>query len=83
MYAVYILLCNKDKSLYVGCTSGLKKRIIRHASGYVPATKDKRPLDLIYFEIIDGKAEAFNRERYFKSLWASKFKKALKELNLP
>ena len=82
-YIVYILLSLKDKKLYIGCTSSLKKRIIRHMQGYVLATKDRRPLELLYYEVIESKELAFQRERFLKSLWSSRFKSYLKKLNLP
>ncbi len=82
MHAVYILLC-KDKTLCVGCTSGLKQRLVRHIQGQVPSTKNKLPVGLIYYEVLRDKTEAFQRERYFKNLWSARFKKHLKQLNLP
>lgn len=82
-YIVYILISRKDSNLYVGCTSSLKERIKKHLSGQVPSTKNRRPLDLIYFEVIKGKDIAFNKERYLKSLYSAYFKQNLKKLNLP
>lgn len=82
-YIVYILLSLKDGNVYVGCTSSLTRRIKRHMTGQVLATKDRRPLDLVYYEVVENKAQAFQRERYYKSLWSSKFKKYLKKLNNP
>ena len=82
-YIVYILLSRKDGKLYVGCTSSLRKRLQRHIDGEVPATKDRRPLDLLYYEVIDSKLTAFQKERYYKSLWSARFKKSIKLLNSP
>lgn len=76
-YSVYILLSNKDKMLYVGCTSNLEKRIERHNNGFIQATKYRRPLVLIHKETYEGKADAFNRERFFKSLWGAREKKKI------
>ena len=45
MYYVYILKLN-DNSPYTGCTEDLKARIDRHQKGYVPATKNKLPVQL-------------------------------------
>lgn len=79
-YFVYILYSLKDHKLYVGCTSNLENRIKKHNSKGVFATKERVPLVLIYSEKIENKAEAFNRERFFKSLWAGRLKrKILKE----
>jgi len=74
-YFVYILLSQKDKHLYVGCTKDVTKRLLRHNTGHVFSTKNRRPFSLIYSERIEDKATAFNRERFLKSLWAARFKK--------
>jgi len=74
-YFIYILYSKKDTKLYVGCTSYLEKRVKRHNNGYVKATRHRRPLVLIHFEKFDSKADAFNRERFLKSLWGGRFKK--------
>ncbi len=79
MYYVYILISKKDKRLYVGCTEDLGERLKRHNAGGVQATKARRPLELLYSEEISNKADAFQRERYLKSLWSARFKKKLRE----
>ena len=77
MYIVYILYSLKDYKLYVGCTSNLEQRLKRHNFGYVYSTANRRPLVLIYHERFINKAEAFNRERFLKSLWSVRLKKKL------
>ncbi len=63
---VYILMCNNNKT-YVGHTSNLEQRLIKHTKGYVPATKNIRPVCLItYFAFID-KYKAIAFEKYLKS----------------
>jgi len=81
-YTIYILYSQKDKGLYVGCTSNISCRIKRHQNGQVPATKHRRPVTLIHTEILENKTEAFNRERFFKSLWGSREKKKIKNIYL-
>ena len=76
-YFVYILLSLKDSRLYVGCTTDVENRLIRHNSGNVPATKNRLPLELIRQEKFSDKADAFNRERFLKSLWGSREKKEI------
>jgi len=78
-YFVYILLSSKDGRLYVGCTNDLEKRLERHIRGHVLATKYRLPLTLIHQEKFDDKAEAFQRERFLKSLWGSRDKKKILE----
>ncbi len=76
-YFVYILLSSKDHKLYVGCTTNLEKRLVRHNNGAVQATKSRRPLSLIHSEKFEDKTEAFNRERFLKSLWGAREKKKI------
>lgn len=50
MYFVYILQSEKNKSLYIGYSPDLRKRLSKHNKGQVPSTKDKTPYKLIYYE---------------------------------
>ncbi len=79
MYFVYILYSEKDKNLYVGCTSDVNERLKRHNSGQVLATKFRQPLVCIHTEKFDSKEEAFNRERFLKTLWSARFKNKIKK----
>ena len=65
---VYILRSRKDKKLYVGYTTNLKNRLIKHGYGKVIATRNRRPLELVYSEKWESKEVARNREKYLKSL---------------
>lgn len=66
---VYILECS-DRSLYVGATSNIEKRLHEHnhlKSG-AHYTKIRRPVVLKYFEIVQDLATARAREAEFKRL---------------
>lgn len=76
-YSVYILYSEKDGRLYTGCTRDIGKRLQLHNSGKVPSTKERRPLRLIHEEEFENKGDAFNRERFLKSLWGGKVKKKI------
>ena len=65
MYYVYILKCNDG--YYVGCTNDLKDRIYRHTNGHVPATKERRPIELKNYIAFNDKYKAFEFEKYLKS----------------
>ncbi len=67
MYYVYILRSEKDKKLYIGCTNDLKKRFRQHSEGKVVSTEHRRPLKLIFYESLTNKADAFAREKWFKT----------------
>ena len=46
----YTIQSKKDKTLYMGYTVDLKKRLEKHNKGLVESTKSKRPWKLIYYE---------------------------------
>jgi len=66
MYYVYILLSEKDGKLYIGSTPDLKKRIEKHDNGFVLATKNRRPLKLVYYESYIVSRDAKRREIFLK-----------------
>lgn len=67
MFYVYILQSLKDKSLYIGYTSDLKRRIEKHNKGRNLSTKPHIPYQLIYYEAFLNRIDAKNREVYLKS----------------
>jgi putative endonuclease len=67
MFYVYILQSLKDKSLYIGYTSDLRKRLPTHNKRQVVSTKDKAPWKLIYYEAYLEKKDATGREKFLKS----------------
>ena len=75
MFYVYILLSRKDNNLDIGFSSNLKNRIQTHFSGGVIATKNRRPLKLIYYEAYVNEQDAKKREIFLKSGSGHKFLK--------
>jgi len=70
----------KDKKLYTGFTTDLKKRLKEHAKGLSKATKSHRPFLLIHYEYFINKKDAEVREKFLKSGFGRKqLKLALKE----
>lgn len=67
MFYIYILQSLKDKKLYTGFTSDLKKRLKEHEYGNVESTRNRRPLELIYYEAYKEKSNALLREKYLKT----------------
>ena len=67
MHYVYILKSLKDYKLYIGRSDDLKKRISDHEKGKVISTKNRRPLELVFYEAYKSKDDAIRREIYFKS----------------
>ena len=66
MYYVYILGCN-DKRTYIGSTKDLKDRLKRHQSGYVPATVQRLPVELLSYFAFSTESTASNFEHYLKT----------------
>ena len=66
-FFIYILEC-ADKSLYVGCTNNLEKRLKQHNDSKWGAhyTKIRRPVFLIYSENFSTLKEARRREAEIK-----------------
>jgi len=73
MYYVYILISKKDRNFYVGFTNDLINRLKEHKNGKVPATKERRPIRLCYYETCYNKYDAIRRERYLKSGMGRRF----------
>lgn len=79
MYYVYILQSQKNKSLYIGYTTDLRKRFADHNNGRSQATKPFRPYTLIFYEAFLHMQDAKAREEYLKSGWGFRtIKKMLK-----
>lgn len=66
-YYVYIFRSLKDRLFYVGYSEDLKTRVSDHNSGKNLSTKNRRPLELIFYEAFPNKLDALKRERYFKT----------------
>lgn len=65
---VYILIC-ADDTLYVGSTNDLAKRVIQHNTAKAGAhyTKIRRPVVLVYSEIVKTLIKTRRREAEIKS----------------
>ncbi len=64
---VYILISEKDGTLYVGCTKNLKNRLRGHNAGNVRSTKSKIPWKIIRSEEYESLSIASKREKFLKS----------------
>ncbi|MBU4285082.1 GIY-YIG nuclease family protein [Patescibacteria group bacterium] len=67
MFYNYILQSQKNKSLYVGYTTDLKRRLKEHNQGLNQSTKPYRPWILIYYEACLDEQDAKRREKYLKT----------------
>lgn len=68
MNYTYIVRC-KDETLYCGWTNNLEKRIASHNQGTgAKYTRNRRPVELVYYETFDTKEAAMRREYEIKQL---------------
>lgn len=77
MFYVYILQSLKDKKLYIGYSTDLRKRLKDHNSGGTKSTKVRRPFRLVYYEAHISKNDARRRETYLKT---NKGKSSLRQI---
>jgi len=75
MYFTYVLQSLKDKKLYIGYTTDLKRRLEEHKFGGSDSTRKRLPFRFVFYEAFVSKEDAKRREGYFKT---NKGKKALK-----
>src|SRR3989338_10805047 len=66
-FYAYVLLSQKDGKFYTGCTDDLKERFELHKRGRVPSTRDRQPLELVYYEACRNRKDARHRELYLKT----------------
>ena len=77
-YYVYILT-NKSKTLYIGVTNNLDRRIYEHKNKLIDGFTKKYNLDrLVYFEVFNNIEDALRREKQLKN-WHRQWKMNLVE----
>ncbi|HLC89402.1 MAG TPA: GIY-YIG nuclease family protein [Patescibacteria group bacterium] len=76
MYYVYILQSKKDKQFYTGYTDNLRRRLKLHIMGKIGSTKNRLPVELVYYEACRHQQDATHREKYLKTAWGKRYIKA-------
>jgi len=66
-YYTYVLKSRKDGKLYIGFTKDIKRRVIMHKKGEVNATRERLPVELVYYEACRDKKYAVRREKQLKT----------------
>lgn len=78
MYYVYVLLSDKNETIYIGYTTNVVRRLQEHNHGDTPSTKRYRPWKVIYVEGYFSQEDAKRREvtlkRYGRSYAQLKFR---------
>lgn len=67
MFYTYAMQSYDLHHYYIGFTSSLSKRLVKHNQGSVTSTKKYCPWQIIYTESFATKVEALKREKYLKS----------------
>jgi putative endonuclease len=66
-YYSYVLRSLKNGILYKGSTQDIEKRINTHNSGKVEFSSKYMPWELVLFEEVQTRADAINREKWYKT----------------
>ncbi|MBF7081770.1 GIY-YIG nuclease family protein [Desulfallas sp. Bu1-1] len=68
MFYVYLLLCG-DGTFYTGYAADLEERLKKHNLGIASKyTRSRRPVQLVYFEILPDRGSAMRRENAIKRM---------------
>ncbi len=72
-FFVYILFSSTKEKFYIGFTSDIEQRILRHNQKSKGFTGNNNDWKIVYTETFSEKSEAIAREKQIKS-WKSKSK---------
>ena len=70
MFYVYVIR-NTKKTLYIGTTTDLRRRVNEHNEGKSKYTSEYDNWDLVYYEAYKSKIDANDRERKLKQFGSS------------
>lgn len=67
MFYNYVIQSKKNRSLYIGYTKDLRRRLKEHNQGLNMSTKPFKPWELIYYEACLNLDDTKRREEYLKT----------------
>ena len=73
MFFTYILYSAKYDRYYIGHCEDMNKRLYRHNSKMVTATKNFIPWEIVYYEQFESRIEANKTELYIKRMKSRKY----------
>lgn len=73
MHYVYVLIMS-NKQYYVGSTTDLKKRVLKHNEGGVPSTAKFRPVSLVWYAGFSDRKRSIEFEDYLKTASGKAFR---------
>ena len=83
MHYAYIVKCS-DGTYYTGYTNDLEKRLLAHNAGKgAKYTRNRLPVEMVYFEEYEDKSEAMKREYDIKRLTRKQKEKLISGKVLP
>ena len=83
MHYAYIVKCS-DGTYYTGYTNDLEKRLLAHNAGKgAKYTRNRLPVEMVYFEEYEYKSEAMKREYAIKRLTRKQKEKLISGKVLP
>ena len=83
MHYAYIVKCS-DGTYYTGYTNDLEKRLLAHNAGKgAKYTRNRVPVEMVYFEEYEDKSEAMKREYAIKRLTRKQKEKLISGKVLP
>jgi len=62
----YVLKCS-DGNWYIGSTPDLQRRVAQHLAGESPNTRNRLPVELVYYEACRSLEAARSREKQLKT----------------
>ncbi|MCA9381898.1 GIY-YIG nuclease family protein [Candidatus Dojkabacteria bacterium] len=81
-YYVYMITNQKNKTLYIGVTNNIERRIFEHKTQQMKGFSSKYHLDkLVYYEIHNRPYDAIVREKQLKKWNRSWKERIINELN--
>ncbi|MFN2298939.1 MAG: GIY-YIG nuclease family protein [Anaerolineales bacterium] len=80
-YYVYILT-NRSRTLYIGVTNHLERRILEHRSKAIPGFTRKYNISLlVYYEVFQDMHQAISREKTLKGWKRARKIKLIESIN--
>jgi putative endonuclease len=72
-YYTNVLRSQIDRHFYTGYTSNLLDRLDEHNAGKVASTKNRCPLELVYWEGCLHRQDVTKREKYLETAWGKRY----------
>ena len=72
-FSTYILYSETTDKFYIGSTQDLEKRLQRHNSKHMIATKAGVPWKVVWFQNFETRAEAYSKEMEIKKKKSRKY----------